>query len=142
MDKAAEDLFEKFVLKQRRDLEDLLLVRGYYGLDSEGSVSCSSVARVLSSESAQEYWPGTGILIYAHEDSQLHSWLIDETELLAYHSKKINREELEQCIQEQRSALGVERLQQSRAPNYRKLGSLGKPKAGRERGLPCIVARR
>lgn len=129
MDKTAEDLFEKFALKQRRDLKDMYAVRRVTGLDSLGSVTCSSVARECGDR--DNYWPGTGILIYAHEDSQLHSWLIDETGLLAYHSKKINREELEQCIQEQRSALGVERLQESRAPDYRKLGSLGKPKAGK-----------
>ncbi|OUL27309.1 hypothetical protein BV378_11845 [Nostoc sp. RF31YmG] len=122
MDKAAEDLFEKFALKQHRDLENLRAVRGYHGIeDWGGSVTCSSVARVLSGEGGLDYWPRTGILIYAHEESQLYSWLIDERGLLAYHLEAINREELEQRIQEQRSALGVERLQESRAPVYRKL---------------------
>ena len=132
MDKTAQDLFEKFALKQHRDLNDLYNTRGSSNKLGWGrSVTCSSVAHELSSRYRDYYWPNTGILVYAHEESQLHSWLIDGTGLLAYHSKKTNREELEQCIQEQRSALGVERLQESRAPDYRKLGSLGKPKPGK-----------
>ena len=63
MDKAAEDLFEKFALKQHRDLEDLRAVRGYHGIeDWGGSVTCSSVARVLSGEGGLDYWPALSIL--------------------------------------------------------------------------------
>ncbi len=132
MDKAAEDLFEKFALKQRRDLENLAVARASPLGIPDDRVTCSSVASVLRGDQYNfGYRSDTAVLVYAHEESQLHSWLIGKKGLLAYHSQAINREGLEQCIQEQRSALGVERLQESRAPDYRKLGSFDKQKAGK-----------
>ncbi len=134
MDKAAEDLFEKFALKQRRDLNDLVFARSRpLGIGiGDDRVTCSSVASVLRGDQHRfGYRLDTAVLVYAHEESQLHSWLIGKKGLLAYHSKAIDPEGLEQRIQEQRSALGVERLQESRAPDYRKLGSFDKQKAGK-----------
>jgi len=120
MDKAAEDLFEKFAIKQQRDLEDLQSVRSYSGIKEFGeTITCSSVARALGEDYGLGYSVRTDVLMYAYEESNLHSWLIGDKGLLAYYSKAVSLEKLEQCIQEQHSAVGVEQLQKSRTSNYR-----------------------
>ena len=126
MNQAANDLFEKFALKQRRDLEDMYSVRASpLSITDYGSgVTCLSVAGILKHHHDYNYYgyqPRTGVLFYAYDDLKLHSWLINETGLLAFHSREIKQEDLDQCIQEQRLAMGVERLQKSRTSNYRKL---------------------
>lgn len=140
INEAAETLFEKFALKHQRDVKNLEATRCIDSIvGSSGSITCSSLADVLRNEFGTQlnwsndygYWRRTGVLMYAHEGLQLHSWLVGEEGLLSYCSKMISREELERCIQEHRLAIGIEQLQARRAPTYRKLVALDGLGAGK-----------
>jgi hypothetical protein len=60
---------------------------------------------------------GTALLFYAYRNETLQVWLIGQDGLLGYSSRVVTRGQLEGAIYDLRSALGVDALQQGRAPS-------------------------
>ena len=90
MNQDANDLFEKFALKQQQGLKDMYSVRGLRQISDNGwRVTCLNVAEILKQNhngddyyNDNDYQPRTSVLFYAYDDLKLYSWLIDETGLL------------------------------------------------------------
>jgi CHAT domain-containing protein len=118
----AEEEFNKAIKRHRDELESLINRKTNQPLDvfysqsqSFAKVSAQSITTILH----DAYPDSTALLFYNYEDTTLKIWLLNQQGVKAYHKQEIQQEKIEEVINELRNALGIDLLQNSRAPRRR-----------------------
>jgi CHAT domain-containing protein len=102
-----------------REISDSFLLRGAPPLSEY--VRSSSLPDITQSL-RNNFPPGTALVFYAYKDESLQIWLISQSGLQAYSSRKLAQQKLESVIYDLRASLGVDSLQTGRAPSLRNSG--------------------
>lgn len=117
----ADGAFNSAAAKHKRELKNLLEFRDISPISIKDT-SAESISRVLqqrSSSSGAGYPENTGVLFYSYEVDSLSIWLVTENGIKAFSKQKVSEKQIVEAISNLRSALGVNSLQQSRAPRLR-----------------------
>lgn len=97
-----------------REISETYLLRGAPPLSEYvRTSSLTDITRALR----EKFKPGTALLFYAYKGDELQIWLISQSGLQAFHSRPLPQGKLEAAIYDLRTALGVDSLQQARAPS-------------------------
>ncbi|HEX8144455.1 MAG TPA: CHAT domain-containing protein [Pyrinomonadaceae bacterium] len=98
----------------QQEISESFLVRGAPPLSEY--VRSSSLLDVTTAL-RQGFPEGTALIFYAYQQESLQIWLLDQTGLRAYSTARVTQSKLESAIYDLRNSLGVDSLQNNRAPS-------------------------
>ncbi len=123
-DTIAEMDFNKAVKRHFSEIHNLMDLKTggssdvFYKASHSFNPSDNSIRQIANALS-DCYSRETALLFYNYEETTLMIWLLNHEGLKAYHRQEISQDQLEEQINQLRNALGIDQLQQNRAPHRR-----------------------
>lgn len=116
--------FDLAAAGHKQGLRNLLQTRGANLVATGDKVTSKDIATTLATRSREYcreagYPEKTAVLFYSYEKGALSVWLLDEQGIRAYEKRRISQERIERAVYELRESMGVDSLQQTRAPRPR-----------------------